>query len=479
MSTQSNTFADRINQLFWVILLGFAAVALGLVYWSVIRAPELLSREDNPRLVEAELRVQRGRILDRNGYQLAASHWNGERQERLYDRAILSPAVGHYSLRYGAAGIEESLDAVLRGGLQPAADRLLDQLLHQPPVGQDVRLTLDATDQHNANALLEGQTGALVLLEIVPGSSPSEVHVRAMASAPGYDPGQLDAAFEALSADENAPLVNRAAQGLYQPGMILQPFLLSGAISRGLVALDESVAAPGVPVPVDGHVLGCYQLPEGSGSEQIPSATWSEVLSWGCPGPMAQLGNRLGPATLDSIWSEFGLTIAPPLAIPTGGDSATPVIQPDLAALGQDTLTVTPLQAAVALAGLGTGGVLPQIRLVEAVQEPDGLWQPWDLAGASAESPIVDTDIATAILQSFADERGIAGRPAVVLSAPEGGTNTWYLGTFPAGAPRFVVALVLEESDDVALAEQIGQAMLLGAAGPDRFPAETGQPGLP
>ncbi len=476
MHARENTFSDRISHLFWVILFGFSAVAVGLVYWSVIRAPAMLAREDNPRLVEAELRVQRGRILDKSGFELAASQLNSERQERLYNHDTLSPAVGYYSLRFGTSGIEESLDSVLRGELQPDADRLIDQLLHQPAAGQDVRLTLDAPAQSNANNLMEGQPGALVLLEIIPGTSPPEVVVRAMTSVPGYDPADLNNTFDALSSDANAPLFNRAAQGLYQPGLVLQPFLLSGAVTRGLIALDDSVASPGLSVPVDGHVMGCQALPDEIDSEQLPSASWAEILSWGCPDPMAQLGDRLGATVLESIWAEFGLTTAPVLAIPTAGDTAAAVDQADLAALGQDTLTVTPLQVAAALAVLGNGGTLPQIRLVEAVQQPDGTWQPWEVSAGSSTAPIADATQAAAILASLTDdESGIAGRASVVLAAPDGGTNTWYIGAAPAEAPRYVVALVLENSDDTAQAEQIGEAMLRSALSPDPAAAESDQ----
>lgn len=459
MSRRQSTFSDRISHLFWVILFGFGVVALGLVYWSVIRAPDILAREDNPRLFEAELRVERGSILDRYGYELAASRWNEERQVRLYDHEALSPAVGYYSLRYGTAGIEQSLDATLRGELQ-AVEQLTNQLLHHPATGQDVRLTLDAAVQGNANNLMDGQSGALVLLEIVPGVSPPEVRVRAMTSVPGYDPADLDSSFDALSADENAPLVNRAAQGLYQPGMMLQPFVLSGAVTRGLISLDDAVTTPDLSVPVDGHVMGCQFMPEETESELLPVASWTEVLSWGCPAPMAQLGERMGAQTLDAIWKDFGLTTAPSLAIPTAGNLEASVEKADLAALGQDTLTVTPLQAALALAMLGSDGIMPQLRLVEAVETRDGTWEPWQLPAPEAASPVVDPQHATAILQSLSEENRIAGRASVVLSAPEGGTNTWYVGAIPAEAPRYVVALVLEDSDDATLASQIGGAIL-------------------
>ena len=49
------------------------------------------------------------------------------------------------------------------------------------------------------------------------------------------------------------------------------------------------------------------------------------------------------------------------------------------------------------------------------------------------------------------------------LSGPVGHHNTWYLGFTPADAPRFVVALVLEDVNDIAAAEAIGRAVLARA----------------
>ena len=46
---------------------------------------------------------------------------------------------------------------------------------------------------------------------------------------------------------------------------------------------------------------------------------------------------------------------------------------------------------------------------------------------------------------------------------PGGERVTWYLGFAPAGSPRHVLALVLENERDLAAAEAIGRA-ILGAA---------------
>ena len=55
------------------------------------------------------------------------------------------------------------------------------------------------------------------------------------------------------------------------------------------------------------------------------------------------------------------------------------------------------------------------------------------------------------------DAREFAVSP---LSGPDGHHNSWYLGFAPADAPRFVIALVLENEDDIAAAEAIGRAVL-------------------
>src|SRR5512136_2789762 len=116
--------AANIRRLAQSILIGFALVAAGLAYWQVVRAPELSARDDNPRLVQAELRLQRGRLLDRHGQVLAYSEPltggetalpGGSVLLRRYPQPAAVHAVGYYSLRYGTGGAEAAFDARLRG----------------------------------------------------------------------------------------------------------------------------------------------------------------------------------------------------------------------------------------------------------------------------------------------------------------------------------------------------------------------------
>ena len=50
---------------------GFVLIAFALIYWSIISGPNILTRDDNPRLIEEELSIHRVSILDANNVALA------------------------------------------------------------------------------------------------------------------------------------------------------------------------------------------------------------------------------------------------------------------------------------------------------------------------------------------------------------------------------------------------------------------------
>lgn len=450
-TTTPHELAVRLARLLAVILAAFLLVGLALAFWGVARSDDLLARPDNPRPVEAELRVRRGRIVDASGRVLADMQGEPERLQRVYPLASAGPAVGYYSLRHGTDGIEKSFDAYLRG--EPGTDweSYWQETLHIAPGGRDIRLSLDATLQDAATAALAGQRGALVVLET--GSDGEPASIRALASQPGYDPNRLDEAFDALSADTSAPLFDRAAQGLYQPGLILQPLIIAAALDSGAARLGD--AAPGLndPVTIDGRVLRCLDEPPAAG------ASWKEVLVLACPAPTASLGEALGPRKLDDIFSRFGLTRRPELPIATATSPDGLAADAGKAALGQDTLTVTPLQVARAYAALGGDGSPPWLQLVSALQDSGGNWQPYavpqgvTMAAAGAEAR-------SAVLAALRRETGAVEHMATALAGPEGDENVWYVGLTPEGEPRYVVAVVLENPDQPGRAADIGRQVL-------------------
>lgn len=436
---------QRLNQL---ILASFAAIALALLFWSVLRGDSLLLRDDNPRLVEAELRIQRGAIVDRHGTVLAVNEGTPERQLRRYPLPGMEPAVGYYSLRFGTSGVEESFGAVLRG--DPASPLLAweQRLLHRPQVGTGVQLTLDAGWQQTAVSHFRNQTGALVLLEL---HDNAPAQIRALVSQPGYDPNLLDEQFDVLVADETAPLLNRATQGQYQPGLLLQPFIVAAAAASNELLLNATVENPNRPVPIGSVVTRCSSRPP-------EPATWSDVVTHHCPAPLRDLGDRLGAARLDQIFADFGLTTPPLLPLATETAVSEPTSDPVLAAIGQEHLTVTPLQLAIALAALGNNGRLPTLQLVTATGSDASGWEAV-VGEEGGEKTAVAPTTARAIAQALPQSNNSLTFSRLVLSGPEATNNSWYLALAPANQPRYALVIVVENSDTRSAAEGIGQAV--------------------
>ncbi|MBL8100720.1 MAG: FtsW/RodA/SpoVE family cell cycle protein [Anaerolineales bacterium] len=236
------------------LALGLLACAVVTSYWALVRGPDLLTRTDNPRRAIADRFVPRGEILDINNQPINIT----ERIEGIYVRQYLypdlAPITGYTHPVYGQAGLEATLDNYLRG-LQgnPTSLILWDQLLYgTPPSGLDVRLSIDLSLQTQADRLLGARRGAIILMNAETGE------ILVMASHPTYNPNQLTEEGEALSQNPNAPLLNRATQGLYPIGNTLLPLIRTQfgenfPEDEGLQIFYESLGlyqAPQINMPV-------------------------------------------------------------------------------------------------------------------------------------------------------------------------------------------------------------------------------------
>ena len=203
--------------------LGLIACALSSGWWAIIRAPDLLARTDNPRRSISDFYVQRGALLDRANTPITISVGESGSFSRKYLYQDLASVIGYTQYLFGQAGLEATLDEYLRGTQgNPASLVQWNQLLYgTPPAGLDVRLSIDLNLQTDADAALGEEAGALILLNAQSGE------ILVMASHPTYDPNLIGDEGLALLTNDQTPLVNRAAQGVYTPGALLA--LLAGA----------------------------------------------------------------------------------------------------------------------------------------------------------------------------------------------------------------------------------------------------------
>ena len=458
------------------IMIAFMLVALTATYWSVIGADSLRQREENPRRVLAEAVLRRGAIYDRQGMLLAttAANYNGSGLRRLYPHPEVAPAVGYYSPRFGVSGVEATYDALLRGAIGPTPlETAARELLHQPATGGDVRLTLDLHVQRAAAEAIGDQTGAIIVATLPDGA------IRAMVSAPIFNPNVLDEDWDILVGAPDAPLLNRVTQGIYQPGGVLQTVLLGAAITYH-VPTDTAVPNSTMPVQANGLRLTCARTPPPR------SLTLGEAYAYACPGAFAQIIGQLSPEIIDQAFWRSGLLTRPDLlGLNTEmADSPLPLTflrdeeAVTAALVGQGGLTITPLQALDVIAAVANGGNVPRYHLVDAIRLPGAdAWEPVQPTGLpravltrqAAEElqqimQLATTEGAAAAAQA-ASEYPVWGHTATAFSGPGAKPLQWFIGmTRLDDEQAVVVVVVIEDSEVPQQAARIGGYALDAAA---------------
>ena len=423
---------------------GILALTLGVLS---IASPDLAQRDDNLRRVFAEQRIQRGAIVDRTDQVLAETIPLSGTLVRHYPSIDAAPAIGYSSINFGRSGVEEALDGVLRGPYD-----FIDQLLHRQQRGRGVRVTIDLQTQRDLANRCQ-QPGAGGILSIPDGA------VLALGSHPSYDPNTLDENWKALATDPTAPLLNRATQGLYQPGAIFETLLLADALENGRVALTTTLARPAEPVAIGNLVLKCTHV--------ITSVmTLADAYAAACPAPFADLGATLGDAAMISITQRWRLDSPPPLEIRTAAALTTTFDLSTTAALnafatGQGPLTISPLQMALVAATIGNRGLMPTVYLVQDIQSIDGRWVPYR-KDDSQRSPhrIISGQTAAEILAAMRAEDNVAGHGGIAISGDK--QLAWFIGLAPIDQPRYAIAILIESTPGSAgtAAENIGRAAL-------------------
>jgi cell division protein FtsW (lipid II flippase) len=202
------------------LTLGLFTAALANGWWAMVRGPDLLTRTDNPRRIIEDRFVQRGMLLDRTNTTITSTVGQSGSFARVYDYPDLAPVTGYNHPIYGQSALEASLDEYLRGVRgNPAAVILWSQMLYgMSPTGLDVRLSIDLYLQRRADEMMVGHRGAIVLLNATNGE------ILVMASHPTFNPNYLNEIGAQLNKNSEKPLINRAVQGLYPIGSMIEPF---------------------------------------------------------------------------------------------------------------------------------------------------------------------------------------------------------------------------------------------------------------
>ena len=468
-----------IRRLYVTLAGGFALLVLMLGYWQVIAASDLRDRPDNIQSAQAERLIDRGRILSADGRVLAASRAVREKGqkvfERLYPQGSLASHVVGYTSQDAKTGIERTYDRYLSGSF--GTEPLLQRLNLSEKEGANVQISIDTRVQTVAEQQLAGQRGAVVALD------PRTGEVIAMASSPTFDLQQAVTDFDAIP-DDGGPLLNRAVQGLYAPGSTFKVVTATAALESGIFQPDSEF--PGG---------SSYETPGGDirnfGGASYGPHTLQTALTNSINTTFAQIGDDLGRERLGTTMSAFGFGERPPIDLPdvavSGRRRSDQVLPNDQQgedtariAIGQEQLTVTPLQMAMVAGAIANDGVLmaPHLmtRIVDrggsVVQrgEPDEIGQVASPERAAEVGSMME-DVVREGTGTAAALSGVgvtvAGKTGTAESDDPNRNQAWFIGFAPAESPEVAVAVVIEDTSSTGgtVAAPVAAAVIEAALG--------------
>ncbi|MGB8345641.1 MAG: penicillin-binding transpeptidase domain-containing protein [Ktedonobacteraceae bacterium] len=400
---------SNIRKLTYVFIVLFVLLSGGLVYWQVGVSAQVTSNIHNSRHCLPDSAPMRGRIFDRNGVLLAESvpSTTGCGYIRKYFEPSLAGLIGYYvDPTLPATGLEAQYNTYLSGQVGVTAlDNQLNQLLHRPPVGDDIYLTIDVRIQRtvvadfakdvaptdNVNVFQTNRGAAIV-------EDPRTGEILAMYSSPGYDPNKLVQTlaagdfsyYNSLNTNPEQPLFFRPIQGTYVPGSVYKTMTLSAALDSGnsqLTDLFYNDKNPNHP-----QAIGPVTIGSGDNSESFGpignnlccyTKTYPVDLEYGYVHSdniiFAQVGAKTGVNTWLAYNKRFYVGEQIPFDLPVTPSQVTPPNGKPLQinglgenSFGQGVDTISPLQMSLLTSTIANNGNMMRQHVVMKIVDPNG-----------------------------------------------------------------------------------------------------------
>jgi len=461
-----NRAVNRVGLAVVVLLLVLVAQ---LTYLQVIDASSLANDPRNSRTYLRDFTRPRGSIISADGKVLARSIKSNDEYERqrVYPYGeLFAQTVGYQSVVVGSTGVEKSYNDALtgrnRGGLH--LSDLGDLFVTKDPT-ENVILSLRTDAQLLAEQALGGQKGSVVALDPTTGA------ILALYSNPSFDPQplaghdtkQVQAYYSLLNANPAQTMLPRAYRQIYPPGSTFK-------IVTTEAALDTGIATPDTTFPV----LRSFRPPQAGkaisnfGNEAC-GGTLEESFIESCNTTFARLGLELGEAFPPKM-NGFGIYDAPPLDLspgaatstgPTPGTFSTNKPSFALSGIGQDGVAATPLQMALVASAVANGGTVMLPHVGARLEDQEGKVlrtvapKPWRQAMPPTTAATIKGFMVQVVQQGTGTRAQI---PGVTVAGKTGTAETcetchphaWFVAFAPAEAPKFAVAVLVENGGSLA-----------------------------
>lgn len=438
----------------------FVLMMVYLVYFSVIKAPDIIDNPYNKRVDNQDVKVVRGDILAGDETTVLATTKKDEdgKEYRYYPYGSLySHVVG---LKSEKTGIEGQANFQLLHHKSGFFEQVIKDITGQKKVGNSVVTTLDAKLQQAAYDALGDNKGAVIVME------PSTGKVMAMVSKPDFNPNDADEYYKEWLgySSSDSVLINRATQGLYAPGSTFKIVTLLEYIMENDNYGNYSFNCEGSITVEGGTTIPCSNKTV-HGEENLKKAfanscnsAFSTIglklniskLQYLCDGLMF---NKDIPIGLEAVRSSFVL------------DAASSISDIQETAIGQGKTMISPMHNLMITACIANKGVMMKPYFIQKIKTSDGEMveetEPEVLANAVAENyasqvaeymrAVVTEGTATALRYASYEA---AGKTGTAQYGTEGLTHSWFVGFAPYDNPKVAICVIREGSENAGRSAQ-------------------------
>ena len=432
-----------------LVLIAICLFLTGLIgymsYFQVFKAETVKMNSYNKRLWINEENILRGSIMDRKGTILAYSEKQDDQMRRYYKYGRLYSHIIGYSYReYGKSGLELMYNNQLLNINENSAIDELINIVAPNTLGNNLILTIDHGTQEKARSLINGKKGAIVAM------NPSSGEIYAMVSLPDFNVTTLREDWGTISEDNNSPLLNRATQGLYEPGSSFKVITSAAILNYPEILKDYECTGT---TTIDGYVFRDYQ-DGGHGPLSL-----SEALIKSCNTYFTSKSIQVGDDELRKRAESFMFNKSIPFDLPVKISSYPSGNQGDTdlaaSAIGQGKVLTTPLNMAMVASAIANSGEMVRPILVKEISSTNGkvIKSKSTQTISQAVDSIKANEIKEMMIGVIREGTGrnasiknvqVAGKTGTAENS-SGKSHAWFIGFAPASNPKIAISVILEE----------------------------------
>ena len=443
MENKSILRATYIFVLLFLIMMAYFSYYLG------VKSEAQMNNSYNKLTKKLGEYTVRGKIYSSDGKVLAetVTDENGKETRSYPYDDLFCHVVG--TTAYGQSGLESVYDYQLLTSDISWVSKIFIDLKGRKYEGNNIITTLNTEFQKAASEAMSDYKGAIVIMEADTGK------VITMMSNPTFNPNTLSEQWDAVSADKNSPLVNRATMGLYTPGSIFKLFTLEEYLEEGGQSSEYIFNCTGA-VHISGTNINC------ANGHSHGTVDLMGSFSNSCNGSFINIGNLLKKGSLKKLCDRMLFNSNLPIKLPYNKssfalrDDADDFLKAQTY-FGQGETLCTPIHMALICSAIANDGVIMEPMFVERIENAYGKtvesFEPKEYKTIFSK---VQTDNLKPYLRSVVEEGTavrlndftnltVYGKTGTAQIDNGNKSNSWFIGFFEKGGKAYSIAVVCED----------------------------------